>query len=364
MTHKDQPTHTQPVTSLPDLWRGPEGERIAGVEAWAGQRDYFIEILLGHQYGPFPPAPAEAMGVEMLHEHQMRMVGEPMHRQYRVSGRIEGGFQFILDLIMPQMVGPRAVLLMGDGCWAYKSEALVSEAVRRGYIVAEFNRLELAADPCVVPISSGLYAAAPSTPLRAITAWAWGYHRAVDVLIGLPEVDGEKIMIAGHSRGGKATLLAGALDERIALTVANGSGCGGAAAYRGEAWGRETLGIITERFPQWFRADFSQWAGRESELPFDQHMLLALHAPRALLLTEALGDLWANPSGTYQSYRAAREIFSAFDAADQIGIVYRGGVHDHSYHDFLAALNFADWRLRGIPPSQSFHPDPGPFVGR
>lgn len=87
-------------------------------------------------------------------------------------------------------------------------------------------------------------------------------------------------MITGHSRGGKAVQLAAATDERIAFVADNNSGCCGFGSHRVRGKGAETISDITRNFGFWFEKDFSKYAGRENELPFDQHFLSALIAPQ------------------------------------------------------------------------------------
>jgi hypothetical protein len=176
----------------------------------------------------------------------------------------------------------------------------------------------------------------------------------VDYLLTRADVDPKHIAITGHSRGGKTVLLAGALDERIALTAPNDSGCGGCGCYRVMGSKAETLEMITRNFPYWFEPHFAEFAGHEDRLPIDQHSVKALLAPRALLETEALADLHANPQGSQQTFLAAREVFEFLGAADQIGIGWREGQHDHTITDWTALLDFADWRFFGKRPGRSF----------
>lgn len=169
----------------------------------------------------------------------------------------------------------------------------------------------------------------------AVAAWAWGLSRLLDIAGGIDGVDPANAVVLGHSRLGKAALWAGAQDERFAVTVANGSGCCGAALFRHP--GGEDIAAITSRFPHWFVPSFSSYAGRESELPVDQDQLLASIAPRRVYITSAEDDAWADPVGEYLAVVAAEPAFGP----NGIGYHLRPGTHDLLEEDWLHALDFA-----------------------
>jgi hypothetical protein len=342
--------------TLPDLFTLNSGVHLSSPSEWLYHRQELLEAILPLEYGSIPPAvPIRA---ERLNEHILRSPEQPRHAQYRLVAGTEPPVTYVLDLLIPEGNGPRPVVLNGDLCWRYLNDEITRLVLGRGYILAAFNRTEIVPDHNEYGRSIGLYAAFPDLDFAALSAWAWGYHRAVDFLLTLPEVDGEKIVISGHSRGGKAVLLAGATDERIALTNPNNSGCGGAGCYRIQGAGSETLADILRRYGYWFNPRLPAYIGREGELPFDQHFLKAAVAPRLLLTTEALGDLWGNPSGTWHTHQAAREIYRNLGIEQKIGIWYREGGHAHSLADFQALLDFSDWQFFGKPPQEQFDYNP------
>jgi dienelactone hydrolase len=179
----------------------------------------------------------------------------------------------------------------------------------------------------------------------AIAAWAWAYMRCVDVLRAMEDIDPKAIVVTGHSRGGKAALLAGVLDKRIALTHANNSGTGGSGSFHTMGPGSETLAQLVAAFPHWMGRKLDAYAGREADFPFDQHLIKAMIAPRALLTTDASGDAWANPSGCQVSFEAAQQVFALLKAKSRCAIVMRKGGHPMLMQDWKALLNFADRQM-------------------
>ena len=318
------------------------GGRITQGDHWRERRAEIIARVLPMVYGPMPAAPAWTR-CEPLH----RAIVRRLHGASLLSCRVraEPGITFTLQLFLPAGQQPCPVLLHGDACWHYDGDDVIAEVLRRGYGLARFNRVELAPDLPGSPWPTD----GAGHPTGAIARWAWGFHRALDALRQIEGVDAGRVAVVGHSRGGKAALLAGALDERIAVTCANDSGAGGAGSFRVLGPGAETLADITRTFGHWFDPGLARWAGRERELPFDQHLLKALVAPRALLTTEALDDPWANPQGTWATHRAALPVFKLLQAGDSAAVAWRDGGHDHRLSDWQTLLDFMDHRLHGAP---------------
>lgn len=200
----------------------------------------------------------------------------------------------------------------------------------------------------------------------AISAWAWSLSRGMDVFEAMPDLIGP-VIVWGHSRLGKTALVAGATDPRFAAIISNCSGCTGASLSRSILPGAksETVRAINDQFPHWFCENYKAYNDRENALPADQHHLLALCAPRPVLVNSAEGDVWADPEGEFRSTLLASPVWALYghEAADPAtplpplsrvvgdGVWYsiRPGVHDVTSEDWSHYLEFL--RLAGILPS-------------
>ena len=326
------------IKELPDPFVMNNGKRVKTVTDWKKRRDEIKAMMLYYQYGHMPPPPknvtAKVLSSEAVYE------GSAAKKHILLSMGPGKKIKVNVGIIIPKGNGPFPVILKNDS--DIFQVPIAEEIVKRGYIVADYNRTDLAPDrkADVGPAQQ----AYPDYDWATLAVWAWGGMRVIDYLETLNVVDKEKIAFTGHSRGGKTALLAGALDERITLVAPNGSGCGGAGCYRFEGENSESLEQITnpKRFSYWFHPRFRDFADKETKLPFDQHFLKALVAPRALISTDALDDLWANPYGTQQSHRGAQPVFEFLGAAEKLGIYFRQGGHAQNEDDWRTLVDFAD----------------------
>ena len=194
----------------------------------------------------------------------------------------------------------------------------------------------------------------------AIGAWAWGISRALDFLETVPEIDSQKLLLHGHSRLGKTSLWAGALDVRCKLVISNDSGCLGAALSH-RMFG-ENFFILVNFRPHWFVKNARKYINKEYEMPFDQHFLLSLTAPRLLAVASATADRGADPEGEFQSAVQAGRVYALFGSTGlacdslpppdvfvtgDISYHLRTGRHNQTPEDWAHYLEIADKYFKG-----------------
>ena len=332
------------VEEMPDPFVFQDGRRVRTPEDWQQRRAEILDLVLRYQYGTVPPAPGNVRVAETL-DSKSSYEGDMVHEVMRLSMGPDSRITTTLHLYIPQDQSEPCPVVVRFGIDAKYAKA----TKRRGYAYACFEHRELDPDTEGYDVQGPAQMLYPDHTWGSLAVWAWGASRVLDYLQTRQDINSEQVVVTGHSRTGKAALLAGVLDERFAVVVPNGSGCGGAGAYRDPPEGVETLRLITlaNRWKSWFHKDFEQFSDAESRLPFDQHFMRALVAPRPVLNTGGLDDKWANPPGTQVAWMAAQPVFDFLGVGENNLCHFRKGGHDQRTEDFEVLLDVADWHFRG-----------------
>lgn len=369
--------------ALPDLLTTVSGKKITTVRQWERQRRPELLTLFSEQMYGITPKEKVKVSYRLLEEHRQALRGKATRRQVELSF-IRNGVErkAILLIYLPNDVKGKAPLFFAYNFWGNQaiqpdsviiptseyergsriSRWPVDRILAAGYGVATIDYNAIFPDRPDGHGQSILALFGIGKPTRqmddrcqAIGAWAWGMSRAMDYFEKDKRIDASRVVLFGHSRQGKAALWAGAQDKRFAAVVSSCSGCGGAALSK-RVFG-ETIAAMTDRFPHWFCRNFDRYGDRESELPFDQHKLIALIAPRPVYVASAEDDLWADPKGEYLSAFYAGAVYRLYGmkgletacppeinepVMNRVGYHIRSGIHDVTEDDWKNYLRFAD----------------------
>ena len=335
------------------------GTPVRTKEDWVQKRRPELKALFEHyMYGKAPAAP-EKVEATIVRTDAKALGGKATLREVTLKFGPKSAPPIHLLLIVPNnRKGPAPVFAGLNFCgnhtvlndpliaippqWVYKS-CVGSEnehatekgrgtqvdvwaadlLVDRGYALATFYNGDI--DPDTPELTDGIhphYLPAGQTQLGpndwgTVRAWAWGLSRVVDYLAANSDIDAKRISVVGHSRLGKTAIFAGAFDERIALVVPHQSGTGGMAMNRGND--QETVERINKVFPHWFSDSFVPFGGHEDKLPIDQHLLVALVAPRPVFDGEGDQDKWANYDGALKTLQGADKVYKFLGGRGLVG---------------------------------------------
>ncbi|MBA4189576.1 MAG: acetylxylan esterase [Planctomycetaceae bacterium] len=379
-----------------------DGTKVTTKADWeAKRRPQLKELFQHYMYGKYPAKPEKVTG-KVLFEDAKAFGGKGTLREVEITFGPPEWPKIYLLIATPNGKTPAACFVgpnfQGNHClvadervritpeWCYPNTPGVKankasaegrgkvldvwpfeQALDKGYAVATFYSGDIQPDrPNVI---EGMRKALGFTEGKnnpddtaTVMSWAWGVHRAVDYLVTDPSVDPKRIAVVGHSRLGKTALLAGAFDDRIALVIPHQSGCGGAGPSRLKTDKAESVARITKAFPHWFCGNFTAFGPDTSKLPFDQNDLVAICAPRPVLMTNAEEDLWANPSGQFEVLKAAAPAYELYElakpvvadkmpesgklASERLGYFIRAGKHSMTPDDWKVYMEFADKWLK------------------
>jgi hypothetical protein len=344
---KDLPVHPE----MPDPLVAKDGTPITTPDQWAKRRVEMKQILEDYEFGHMPPPPGNVTG--KLTSSQIIQSGSATltWRQVHLSFGPDQKLGFDLSIFSPALehlqatAGAPPTIIHLTYRTGTNSLAPYAEAFSRGYAVAQIDYKQLGADAPNFR-QTGFFPAYPGYDWNDFAAWAWGVSRAVDYLVSDPATAKSMLIVTGVSRLAQSAELAGAFDERIALVA--GVGCGCAFRFTGHGrGGKQGLDEVIDQNTYWFGPNLPQFYGQTDKLPFDQHWMVALTAPRRFILCNGLDDQYVNGNGVAQSYLAAKPTFAMLGVADHLAQNFRPGRHGFEAADWLAILDFADQQLRG-----------------
>lgn len=259
---------------------------------------------------------------------------------YRVQVGDPAWVHWTLRAVWPLGAEPTPVLVSPDGCWPHVvSLAAMDAALAQGVALVWFDRTELAWDGPDQHRGGLVHDHWPHQKWSALAVWAWGLSRSLDALRVLAPERLAYQAVVGHSRGGKAALLAAVTDPRWHAVVSHNSGTGGAADLAGDAPGAEPLAELVTCFPHWLAPGMAnaaqQGAVQASGAP---GLWLQTLAPRGLCVLQADDDLWANPAGTARTVERLRPHWAGH--AERLEHVTRQGGHPMTMADWQRAIAF------------------------
>ena len=281
-------------------------------EQWPAYRKQLLELFCREEYGFSPPPPEEVRAEELPFDGKS-WAGKAKEYRVKLSFDTPGGaFSFPVNVVIPHSETPLPMAVYISfrsypDCYYLP----VEEIIDNGFALATFNYNDVSLDERDGWLTDGLATMYPrkddGTDWGQCGMWAFAASRVLDYALTLDQVDGRRVFVVGHSRLGKTALWCAAQDERFAGAGVNDSGFGGMAVCRGKQ-GERTC-HLPERIERWFCKNFLNYVDREDDMPFDQHMLGALVAPRLLGVCNAEQDIWADPQSEFMALYEANKAY-------------------------------------------------------
>lgn len=345
--------------ALPDLFVMPNGERASTKEEWENiLRSYWREILLKEEYGKLPEKLTPTVTTERMY---VDFSGKATWDKVYFTFEREGKTHTVTTQLFAPADGEKHPFFIYLNFRENIPDMYlpVEELIDNGFGIFTVCYTAVTSDNG--DFSSGLAGLFSTEPRKEdeagkIVHWAYMAMQMMDYLRTRPEADPSAIGISGHSRLGKTALLTAALDERFAFVCSNNSGCSGAALTRCRCEGGESVKSIWDRFPFWFCPNFEKYSENVEAMPFDQHCLLALVAPRAAYIGGALMDVWADNDNQFLNCVAATPVWELYgktglvtpdkmpECGDtltegDVGYHLRAGKHFQSRTDWLVYMD-------------------------
>ncbi len=343
-----------PAFTLPDPLVCQDGGTVETTEDWElKRRPELLEMLTTYMYGRVPEAARQPFRFQVTEINKKALGGKAIRKLVNVNLTADNtGPSLGLQIYLPHKVKGKVPLILG---LSFKRHEQIAEAeewqleklLSNGIGLATFFYQEVTPDKpnTTQAYEQGIipyyYRKGQRSPdpdqWGSVAAWAWAAGKAMDYLQKDEQVDHERIIVMGHSRLGKAALWAGATDSRFVAVVAVQSGCCGAALSRRRIG--ETVESINTILPYWFCGNYKQFSGREEWMPFDQHEVIAMIAPRPVYISSAKDDRWSDPRGEYLGAKYAEPVYHLY-GKENIGYHSRDGGHAVLPYDWDQYIGF------------------------
>ena len=306
---------------LPDPFKKLDGTRISSKADWKCRREEIGAMYEKLMFGTKPRNPEKVEGSYSGGKLTIKVTDKGKSGSFSVKISNAG----TKDKPKPAMIGFGGGMMGGCGSLGNATNGL------------DIAQITFNPDDVAPESGGGMFFQLYNQGQGTIIAWAWGVSRIIDALEKTPEagIDVKHLAMTGCSRWGKGTLAVGAFDERIALTIPQESGSGGASLWRVGAQVNKQKG---KQFVQglssagtegkWMISSFKNYDGKENTLPFDQHMLVAMVAPRALLILDNAGQEWLGEVPSNYCGQASKEVYDALGATENYTYSQEGG-HGH-----------------------------------
>jgi len=351
------------VETLPDPFQFFGSDRRVVTKAdWEKRREEIKAMVQFYEYGQGFPLPYNTIGE--VTASNPRFGGKATQYEVNLSMGPDHAVKADVKYMIPNSgKGPYPVLILTSYMpnQATITSAWIENVVDRGFIVAEWFCHQFNPDNSKGKKPGQVRQAHPGYDGSVLQEWSWGSSGVITYLSSLKEVDTNRIILSGNSRRGKTVLLTAVMDERVDLVVPSCSGCQGMPIFRFYGEKACTLKKPATANPGWSNDRFKEFIDKESLLPFDQHFMAALVAPRALLAVEGSKDNNANQEGSQESFRAAKQVYDWLGVPGNIGWYQHDGGHGYFEDDVYTTLDFAEKVFDGKTPKSGKQFDTLPY---